>query len=192
MANTTRKPKSSINFKRSTVDKVVSSLGLILAVGLIFLSGALFWAHNFIHSQVVEQLSAQKIKFPAADSPAFKALNEEDQEAIRPFAGQSLTTGAGAAAFANHYIGAHLEKSGGGKTYSELSEESRANPDSAELKAKVETMFKGETLRGVLLNAYAFDTMAVVARIIAVAAVIAAAILLLLVAFGFRHAKRAK
>lgn len=184
------KKSSHIKLERSTVDRIVSSIGLLLAVGLIFLSGALFWAHDFIHSQVVEQLAAQKISFPEKDSPAFKALSADDQEAIRPFAGQQLTTGAGAEAFANHYIGAHLEQSGGGKTYSELSEASRANPDDAALKARVETMFKGETLRGVLLNAYAFDTMAVIARIIAIAAAIAAGIMLVLVVLGFSHAKR--
>lgn len=184
------KKATHIKLHRSTIDRIVSSIGLVLAVGLVFLSGALFWAHDFIHSQVEEQLAAQKISFPEKDSPAFKALNEEDQRAIEPFAGQRLTTGAGAAAFANHYIGAHLEQTGGGKTYSELSESSRTNPDDAALKAKVETMFKGETLRGVLLNAYAFDTMAVIARIIAVAAAVASGILLILVVLGFTHARK--
>ncbi len=185
------KPQS-IKLNRGTVDKVVSLTGAVLALGLIFVGSALLWAHDFIHGQVVEQLSAQKITFPAADSAAFKALNEEDQGAIKPYAGQSLTTGAQAEAFANHYIAAHLRNSGGGKTYSELSEESRANPTDTALKGKVDTMFRGETLRGVLLNAYAFDTMALVARIIAVGAVVVAGILAILAVFGFNHARKSR
>lgn len=181
---------SHVKITRSTVDRVVSWAGLIIAAGLIFLGGALLWAHHFIHSQVVEQLAAQKITFPAEDSPAFKALDTKDQDAIRPFAGQALSTGAGAAAFANNYIGAHLRTSGEGKTYNELSGLSRANPENEGLKAQVETMFRGETLRGVLLNAYAFDTMAVIARVIAFGAFIVAGIMTLLAILGFSHAKR--
>lgn len=184
------KNSKSLKLERSTVDRVVSFIGLFVSIGLVFLSGALFWAHNFIHGQVVEQLAAQKITFPSEDSAAFKALELEDQKAIRPFAGQQLTTGAGAEAFANHYIAAHLRNTADGLTYSELSEKSRANPEDVQLKAKVETMFRGESLRGVLLNAYAFDTMAVVARIIAIAAVVIAAVLGLFVVLGFMHAKR--
>lgn len=179
-----------IKVNRSTVDRVVSVTGLLLSAGLLFLGIALYWAHGFIHGQVTEQLSAQHITFPAKDSAAYKALSEEDQKGISKFAGQQLTTGAGAEAFANHYIAAHLKNIGEGKTYSELSTESRANPDDAELAGKVDQVFRGETLRGVLLNAYAFDTMAVVAKIIAQGAVAVAVILAILAVLGFNHARR--
>lgn len=189
----TKKTKSqSIKLNRGTVDKVVSMTGAVLAVGLIFVASALFWAHDFIHGQVVEQLSAQKITFAAADSASFKALDAADQAAIKPYAGQALTTGAQAEVFANHYIAAHLRNSGGGKTYSELSEESRANPTDTALKAKVDTMFRGETLRGVLLNAYAFDTMAIVAKVIAVGALFVSALLAILAILGFNHARKSR
>lgn len=190
MVKSSKSTKKHIKIDRGTVDKVVSYAGLTVAVGLILLSGALMWAHGFIHSQVAEQLSAQKITFPEEDSPAFKALEQKDQDAIRPFAGQRLETGAGAKAFADHYIAAHLRKSGGGRTYNELSSASRANPGDAELKGLVESSFKGETLRGVLLNAYAFDTMAVVARIIAYCLAAVSLVLVLLAYLGFRHAKK--
>lgn len=190
MVKSSKSTKKHIKIDRGTVDKVVSYAGLTVAVGLILLSGALMWAHGFIHSQVAEQLSAQKITFPEEDSPAFKALEQKDQDAIRPFAGEQLKTGAGAKAFADHYIGAHLRKSGGGRTYSELSNASRANPDDTELKGLVESSFKGETLRGVLLNAYAFDTMAVVAKIIAFCLAAVSLILVFLAYLGFRHAKK--
>ena len=43
---------------------------------------------------------------------------------------------------------------GGGLTYSQLSAESIAQPNNAKLAATVGTVFKGETLRSMLLNAY--------------------------------------
>lgn len=185
------KKSSSLSINRATVDRVVSFTGLLIAIGLLFASVALTWTHAFIHGQVSDQLSAQRIFLPAEDSPAFTSLSDEDQAAISPYAGQQVTTGAAAAVFANHYIAAHIKDMGGGKTYSELSNESRANPDDTALAAKVDSVFRGESLRGTLLNAYAFDTMAVVAQIAAVVAAILAAFFLLLSLLGFRHAKHA-
>ena len=42
----------------------------------------------------------------------------------------------------------------GGKTYSQLSAESIAQPNNTKLAGQVATVFKGETLRSMLLNAY--------------------------------------
>lgn len=167
-------------------------MGLLLAAVLVVASAALFYTYNFIHAQVSDQLTPQNITLPAKDSPAFKALSQEDQDAIAPFAGQQVTTGQQAAVFANHYIAAHIKTIGGGKTYSELSTESRANPDDKALAGKVETVFRGETLRGTLLTAYAFDSMAVVAQFAAYAALVAGFILTLLSLLGFQHAEKAK
>lgn len=178
--------------KRSVIDKVLSSMGLLLAAVFLVASAALFFTYNFIHSQVTEQLEPQNIVLPAKDSPAFKALSQEDQDAIAPFAGQQVLTGQQAAVFANNYIAAHIQTMSGGKSYSELSTESRANPDDKALAGKVDTVFRGETLRGILLNAYAFDTMAVVAQFAAIGAAITGVILLLLSFLGFKHAKKVK
>jgi len=185
-----KKSSQSVKINRSTVDQVVSWAGLCIAVGLVLAAIALAWTHTFIHGQVSDQLSSQKIFFPEKDSAAFKALDTGDQEAIEPFAGQQLATGAGAEVFANHYIAAHIQSIGGGKTYSELSNISRENPDDKAAAAKVDTVFKGETLRGTLLNAYAFDTMAFVAQLASYGAAILAAILFFLSFLGFRHAKK--
>ena len=51
-------------------------------------------------------------------------------------------------------------------------------------------MFKGETLRGLLLNAYAFGTMGTIAGIAAMCAFIGGGLLLLLGALGLWHARR--
>ena len=50
--------------------------------------------------------------------------------------------------------------------------------------ARRDTMFKGETLRGLLLSAYAWSTVGHLAGIAAIAAFIAAALMLLLVVLG--------
>ena len=84
----------------------------------------------------------------------------------------------------------HLKEAGGGKTYAELSSAAQAAPDDAKLQAQVATMFKGETLRGLLLNAYAFGTMGTIAGIAAIAAFIAAAVMLALGVLGLVHARR--
>ncbi len=156
---------------------------------LVVLSGALFWAHNFIHTQVHDQLAEQRINFPPSGSAALAALPEADRTAVSQYAGQQLLTGAQAEVFADHYIGAHLKKATGGKTYAELSSASLANPSDAKLAAQVQTAFRGETLRGLLLNAYAFDTMALVASYIGIGSLLAATILAVLAVLGFGHSK---
>ena len=104
--------------------------------------------------------------------------------AVRKYAGQQLTTGAQAKAYADHFIAVHLNEIGGGKTYAQLSAQAQANPADTKLAGTVQTMFRGETLRGLLLNAYAFDTMGMIAGIAAVAAYLAAAVLLVLGVLG--------
>lgn len=173
--------------KRRTFDLLASAAGLFLAAVLVVAGSLLFWAHNFVDDQVRTQLSAQQIFFPAKDS---QAIAGAEYDPIRKYAGQQLTTGAQAKAYADHYIGVHLREIGGGKTYSQLSAQAQANPTDTKLVGTVQTMFRGETLRGLLLNAYAFGTMGVIAGIAAIAAYVAAAILLLLGLLGLRHSRR--
>ena len=109
---------------------------------------------------------------------------------MHQYAGQQLTTGAQAQVYADHFIANHLIKAGGGLTYAQLSTQAQAQPNNAKLAATVETMFKGETLRGLLLNAYAFGKMATIAGFAAIAAFIAAGALLILSALGFYHSRK--
>jgi hypothetical protein len=145
------------------------------------------WASNFIGNEVHTQLAAQQIYFPAANSPA---VANPEFAAMRQYGGQQLTTGAQAEVYADHFIANHLKVIGGGKTYSQLSAEAIAQPKNAVLAAQVATVFKGETLRGLLLNAYAFGTMGMIAGIAALGAFIAAAVMLLLSGLGLLHARR--
>ncbi len=174
--------------RRKTFDTLMATGGLVLAILLLAAGGMLTWAHGFVHDQVTPQLSAQHIVFPAKGSESLA------DPAVKPYltkyAGQELTTGVQARAYADHFIAVHLKGIGGGKTYSELSAAAMADPTNTELAGQVATTFKGETLRGLLLTAYAFDTMATVAGIAAFVAFGGAAVLLLLAILGFVHARR--
>ena len=85
------------------------------------------------------------------------------------YAGQPMTTGAQAEIYANYFIGRHLFLIGGGKTYSQLSAESLAQPKNLALQGQVETVFKGTTLRSMLLEAYGFWQLGQIALIAAIA-----------------------
>ena len=176
--------------KRSTIDKVISTIGLIIATVLLVASIALFYTQSFIHNQVKGQLETEKIIFPATGSAAINALPSADKIAVSKYAGQQLLTGAQAEVFADHYISVHLNTIGGGNTYSELSQQAIKDPTNTALASKVETVFRGQTLRGLLLNAYAFDTMATVAFFAACGGAITSALLIILSLIGFSHSKK--
>jgi hypothetical protein len=173
--------------QRKALDRLVSLIGLSLAALLVVAGALLSWAHTFVGNEVHSQLSAQQIYFPAKGSPAIAA---PEYQAVRKYAGQQLTTGAQAKAYADHFIANHLKEIGGGKTYAQLSAQAQANPADTKLAGTVQTMFRGETLRGLLLNAYAFDTMGTIAGIAAIAAYLAAVVMLVLSGLGFWHGRR--
>ena len=77
---------------------------------------------------------------------------------MRKYAGQALTNGDQAQTWANHYMAVHLKEIGGGKTYSQVSTLSMAAPKNQALASEVQTLFRGETLRGLLLNAWGWWT----------------------------------
>ncbi len=174
--------------RRRTFDALLAVGGLIVATVLVAAGGLLMWANNFVDDQVTTQLTAQKIFFPEAGSES--ANDPNVKEYIAPYLGQQVTNGEQARVFADHYIGVHLQEMAGGKTYSELSTISRANPDDAEAAAAVQTAFRGETLRGLLLNAYAFWKMGQIALFGAIAAFAGAALLLVLSILGLVHLRR--
>jgi hypothetical protein len=174
--------------RRRTFDALVSVAGLVLAGVLLAAGGLLMWGHSFVSNQVSTQLAAQKIVFPARSNPEFKALPPADAAAMGQYAGQPMTTGAQAKVYADNFIGFHLSKMGG--TYSELSGKSLAQPNNAKLAALANTVFKGTTLRGMLLNAYAFWEMGAIALWAAMLSFIGAGFFLILSGLGFVHSRR--
>lgn len=173
--------------QRRKFDLIVAWLGLFLAVIMGVAGGLLAWGGDFATRTVHEQLAAQKIFFPPAGSEALAPA--EIGKYLNKYAGQQLTTGEQAEAYANHFIAAHLSEIGGGKSYAELSAASRQDPTNTALQGQVATVFRGETLRGLLLNAYAFGTLGNIAGIASTVMYVAAGVLLLLALLGLRHAR---
>lgn len=182
--------------RRKTFDAILTTGGLIVAV-LLFIVGALgLVASNFVDDQVRTQLAAQKIYFPEAGSPALTS-NPEIKKYVTPYAGQQVLTGEQARVFAEHYIGVHVRETANGRTYSEVSGEFiaklRANPNDpalAELGQQRQTLFMGETLKGLLLNAYAFGKMGQIAYVAGITAFIGGGLMLILSALGYWHLRR--
>ena len=174
--------------RRRTFDALASAAGLVLVAVLLAAAGLLLWGHSFVDNQVSSQLSAQKIVFPTKTNPEFKALPPADAAAMGQYAGQQLTNGAQAKVYADNFIAFHLSKMGG--TYSQLSAKALAQPANPALAAEVNTVFKGTTLRGMLLDAYAFWQMGAIALWAAIVSFVGAGILLILSALGLVHARR--
>ena len=130
----------------------------VLQIGLIgilgFVSGFAFWGSSFATSTVHDQLAAQQIYFPAAGTAAITSLPKADAAAMTQYAGQELLTGQQAQVYANNFINVHLNEIAGGQTYSQLSTAAQAAPTDTKLAGEVATIFKGTTLRSMLLNAY--------------------------------------
>jgi hypothetical protein len=176
--------------RRRTFDALVSATGLLLAAVLLVAGALLTWGHSYANNQVASQLSAQKIVFPTTTNPEFKALPKADAAAMAPYAGQTMTTGAQAKVYADHFIAYHLTLIGGGKTYSQLSAEAMAQPKNAALAGQVAAIFKGTTLRSMLLEAYGFWTFGQIALIAAICSYTAAGLMLILSILGFFHLRR--
>lgn len=174
--------------RRRTFDALLTASGVLVAVILLVAGGLLTWAHTFVSDQVTHQLSSQQIYFPAPGSPDI--ASPEIKPYLEKYAGQQLTTGAQAEAYADHFIAVHVSEIAGGKTYAQLSAASKADPTNAKLSGQVATVFKGETLRGLLLNAYAFWKMGQIALYASIAAYVGAGLMLLLSLLGFMHLRR--
>jgi hypothetical protein len=180
---------------RSAFDKLISWTGLALAAVLLVAGGLLTWANTFIDNQVHDQLSMQGITMPEGD--ALSSLPKADAAALEQYAGSPLDTGPEAKAFADHYILVHMNASSDGQTYEEvsgqyigLSDADKASPEGEALGGLRQTLFMGNTLRGLLLYGYAFATIGTIAGIAAIAAFAGAAALLIFFALGIWHARR--
>ena len=160
-----------------------SVLFMVLAVGGVLL----LWGANFADNMVHDQLSAQKISFPQKGAESF---DPKVYPGLQQYAGQAVDSGPKAKAYANEFINVHLKGIGGGKTYSELSAQSLANPNDAKLAGTVQTMFKGETLRGLLLYAWGWSVVGAIAFWVGIAALLGALVVGLALLIGFAAHER--
>jgi hypothetical protein len=145
--------------------------GFIAGLVLLVAGGLLTWGSAYVHNTVRGQLAAQQIYFPPKAAFAHPKAGTEIAPSMIPlvsqYAGQQMLTGQQAEAYADHFIAVHIAEFGGGKTYSQLSAESLAQPANTKLAALVNTVFKGETLRSMLLNAYGWWKVSQITYIIA-------------------------
>jgi hypothetical protein len=189
--------------KRKTLDVIVG-LGLVVLAGLLLVAGLVLTSNaTFANNYVKDQLGQQQISFkPAATLTA----EEKESACLVKYAGQQLTTGKQAECYANEFIGLHLKSIAGGKTYAQLGDVQtdlkakiaalpKDDPAVADLQKQLttagtdrETVFKGETLRGLLLTSYGFSEFGAKAGQAALVAYLAAGLLLLLGAAGLIHA----
>jgi hypothetical protein len=192
--------------KRRTLDVLfsiggIALAGLLLVLGLVMTSNA-----NFSKNYVKGQLSQQNITFKSADT---LTPEEAKSSCLVNYAGQQLTTGKQAECYANDFIGLHTKATAGGKTYADLGEPqtalrtqvaaaTKANDPNlpalqkqlTDVTAQRETLFKGETLKGLLLTSYGFSVFGVKGGQVATVAYIVAGLLALLSIAGFVHALR--
>jgi len=129
-----------------------AAAGMIVAGILAVIGGS--YAHKVVH----EQLVPQKIHFAPAGSPALPPQ-------IASYAGKPVLDGSAAKVFADKYVAVHLKKVAGGQTYAQVSAQSLANPTNKVLAEQTQTLFRGETLRGLLLQAWGWGKVGTIALI---------------------------
>ena len=174
--------------RRKTFDLIVTAGGAVLTIVLIAAGALGLWGYNYANSNVHDQLALQQITFPALGSPAL--ASPKIGPYLNQYAGQQLLTGQQAEAYANHFIAVHLSEMPYGGVYAKASAASLADPKNAQLAGVVNTIFKGTTLRGLLLEAYAFWTIGQVALVGAIVSFALAAVMLVLTALGLWHFRR--
>jgi hypothetical protein len=193
----------SIKLRRRTIDLVLVGMGVIAAIVFAVAGGLLMWGSNFAEDYVYDELSSQNVVFPDAAS-----LRDDGRADLVQFADQKVTTGDEAEAYAS-LIGTHMEGIADGQTYSEIddrgaaqavvdAQENGASPEEiAELQATAnqlrgqrDSLFRGETLRGLLLTSFAWATIGEIAGIAAWVAFAGAAVMTALVIAGIFHLVR--
>jgi hypothetical protein len=195
----------AVTVRRRTIDMVLIVAGIVVTAVLGAAGVLLTWGSNFAEDYVSDELTSQNIYFP--DSAA---LEEQGRDDLVKYAGQQVTTGPEAEAYAS-FINGHLQGIADGATYAELGapqNEARAalaaaqesgedDQTIAELQATVDqitgqrdSLFRGETLRGLLLGTFAWSTIGRIAGIAATLAFVAAALMLVLVVLGVVHRTR--
>jgi hypothetical protein len=184
--------------KRKNFDKIVTAVGFGITVILFVGAGLLNWGASFAQDSVKNQLDNQNISFPAAE-----AMPEATKAQLAKWSEMKVTTGEMARDYSDLYIWEHMKGSsiaaiGKAATYSEVSGmymglTRGGSTDTAQI-AKLgelrQTLFMGNTLRGMLLTAYAFGTLGVIASYGAIAALAGGVVMLLLSIAGLVHIRR--
>jgi hypothetical protein len=198
-------PTEPVVLTRRSIDTLLIAAGLVAAVVLVIAGGLLTWGNRFTADYVRDELSSQHISFPDE-----QALRDDGRTDLLDHAGETVDTGNEAEAYAS-LIDGHLADIADGATYADLGQPERdaqaavdAAVEAGEPQATIDqlqtesdaiaeqraTLFEGETLRGLLLSAYAWSTVGMIAGIAAIAAIAGAALMLVLSAIGLVHHRR--
>ncbi len=200
---TTVTAEETVRLPRRKVDEVLIGFGLVATLVFLVAGGLLTWGSSFSSDYVHKELASQNVFFPAKAD-----LMKEGRDDLIGRAGDQVSTGSEAQAYAG-YIAGHLKGIGNGKTYSEIddrgaaaqvlaAQQSGASPaaiaklqaNADQLKGQRDTLFKGETLRGLLLSAYAWSTVGMIAGIAAWVLFAGAALMAILTGLGFVHLRK--
>ena len=180
--------------QRKTFDLILTAIGGVVAIVLFVAGGLLMWGYSFAHSNVHDQLAEQQVYFPpkaAFDNPkAGTEITPSMIPSVSQYAGQQVLTGPQAKVYANDFIAVHLTEMPYGGVYSKASAAAIADPNNAQLATTVNTIFKGTTLRGLLLEAYGFWVMGQIALIAAIASFAMGVIALVLTGLGVWHVRK--
>jgi hypothetical protein len=134
----------------------IITLQVVMVIIFGFGAGMAYWGYTFNNDQIKNQLAPQQIFFPKDISD----VPQPEQNALAPYVGQQVLNGEQAHIFAENYLGLHLRELADGKVYSQLSTEARTEKDpvaKAKKEGLVQTAFRGETLKGMLNQAWAFS-----------------------------------
>ncbi len=194
-----------ITIGRETLDHILVWLGAVIAVVLFIAGALLYWGSSFAGDYVSDELGAQNISFPDE-----AALTGEGRDDLVSFAGQQVTNGEQAEAYAS-YIGGHVAGMADGMTYAELGGPERAaaaavsaaitegadaetisalEAETAAISEQRESIFRGEMLRGTLLNTFAWSTIGTIAGYAAIAAIAAGIVMTVLVVAGMGRIRK--
>jgi hypothetical protein len=180
---------------RKVFDYIASGFGVAVVVALVVAGGLLTWGHSFVNTNVHNQLAQQQIYFPPKAAFAHPKAGTEITPSMIPsvsqYAGKQLLTGPEAKAYADNFIAVHLSEMPYHGVYSKISAAYLANPKNTQLASARQTIFMGTTLRGLLLEAYAFSTVGTIMLWGAIASFFLAAVMAVLVGLGIWHARRA-
>ena len=191
-----------VALKRRTIDSVLIGVGAVVTAAFLVAGALLTWGANFSADYVDDELTSQNISFPPA-----AVLEEQGRTDLVRYADEAVNTGPEAEAYAS-FINGHLQGIADGATYADLGtpeREAKAAVDAAKadgaseatiaklqgeadvISGQRDTLFKGETLRGLLLTAFAWATVGQITGYAAIAAFVAGGVMLVLVLLGMRH-----
>ncbi|MGH9092648.1 MAG: hypothetical protein ACRDZR_14920 [Acidimicrobiales bacterium] len=180
--------------RRKTLDLLLTAIGAGMTLVLVVAGVLLMWGASFANDSVHNQLAQQEIVFPTQQAFAHAKAGTEITPSMIPsvsqYAGQQLLTGQQAKVYADTFIAVHLSEMPYHGVYAKVSAASRANPTTAKLSGLVQTTFQGTTLRGLLLEAYAFSVFGEIAFVASIASFVLAGLMLLLTVLGLLHLRR--